>query len=105
VLVDGKATLSCITLAAVCDGAEIETIEGQQKNGQLSSLQRSFHENLGSQCGFCTPGMIMAAKALLANNPNPDDEDIKAALAGNLCRCTGYVKILKSVRAVIEAET
>ncbi|MCF6233395.1 MAG: 2Fe-2S iron-sulfur cluster-binding protein [Rhodobacteraceae bacterium] len=99
VLVDGRARLSCITLAASCEGREVETIEGQATNGRLSALQRAFHQSLGAQCGFCTPGMIMAADALLRRNPTPDDTQIKAALGGNLCRCTGYVKIIRSVRA------
>jgi 4-hydroxybenzoyl-CoA reductase gamma subunit len=99
VLIDGRPRLSCITLAASCSETEIETIEGQAKIGRLSELQRAFHENLGTQCGFCTPGMIMAAQGLLRQNPTPDDDQIKAALAGNLCRCTGYVKIIKSVRS------
>jgi 4-hydroxybenzoyl-CoA reductase subunit gamma len=103
VLVDGHPRLSCITLAVVCDGSEIETIEGQAKNGRLSALQRAFHENLGTQCGFCTPGMIMAAENLLRRNPDPDQAEIKAALGGNLCRCTGYTKIIKSVRAAAGA--
>lgn len=98
VLVDGHPRLSCITLAATCDGSAIETIEGRAKNGRLSALQRAFHENLGTQCGFCTPGMIMAAESLLRRNPEPDEADIKSALGGNLCRCTGYTKIIKSVR-------
>jgi 4-hydroxybenzoyl-CoA reductase gamma subunit len=98
VLVDGHPRLSCITLTATCDGSVIETIEGQAKNGRLSALQRAFHENLGTQCGFCTPGMIMAAESLLHRNPQPDEADIKSALGGNLCRCTGYTKIIKSVR-------
>ncbi len=101
VLVNGQPRLSCITLAATCQNAEIETIEGESNNGRLSALQRAFHENLGTQCGFCTPGMIMAASGLLRDNPNPNDGEIRAALAGNLCRCTGYVKIIKSVRAAI----
>ncbi len=99
VLVDKKPHLSCITLAAMCDGAEIETIEGQANQGKLTPLQRSFHENLGAQCGFCTPGMIMTAEALLRENPDPDEDQIKAALGGNLCRCTGFIKIVKSVQA------
>ncbi len=103
VLVDGRPRLSCITLAATCDDTEIETIEGQAKDGHLSAVQRAFHENLGTQCGFCTPGMIMAAEGLLRQNPNPDDDEIRAALGGNLCRCTGYVKIIKSVQAAAEA--
>lgn len=103
VLVDGRARLSCITLAASCEGAEVETIEGQAQNGRLSPLQRAFHENLGTQCGYCTPGMILAATSLLRRNPNPDDAQIKEALGGNLCRCTGYVKIIRSVRAAAGA--
>ena len=98
VLVEGRVRISCITLAIACDNSSIETIEGQAQNGHLSPLQRAFHENLGTQCGFCTPGMIIAAEGLLRQNPKPDDHQIKAALAGNLCRCTGYVKIIESVR-------
>ncbi len=98
VLIDGQPRLSCITLAANCEGMEIETIEGQAHEGQLSPLQRSFHENLGAQCGFCTPGMIMAAEGLLRQIPNPTEDEIKTALGGNICRCTGYVKIIKSVQ-------
>ena len=98
VLVDGRPRLACITLAARCEGARIETIEGQAQAGRLSPLQRAFHRHLGTQCGFCTPGMILAAEALLRRNPDPDDADIREALGGNLCRCTGYVKIIESVR-------
>ena len=103
VLVDGRARPSCITFASLCDGSAIETIEGQARNGRLSPLQRAFHENLGAQCGFCTPGMTMAAEALLRRTPDPDDDAIRAALGGNLCRCTGYVKIIGSVRAAAAA--
>ncbi len=103
VIIDGHARQSCITFASMCNGATIETIEGQATNGRLSPLQRAFHENLGAQCGYCTPGMIMAAEALLRENPNPDDEQISTALGGNICRCTGYVKIIKSVRAAAGA--
>ena len=103
VLVDGRARPSCITFASLCDGSAIETIEGQARNGRLSPLQRASHENLGAQCGFCTPGMIMAAEALLRRTPDPDDDAIRAALGGNLCRCTGYVKIIGSVRAAAAA--
>ncbi len=99
VLVDGEPTLSCITLAARCEGKSVETIESLATQGRLNALQRAFHEKLGTQCGFCTPGMIMAAESLLRRNPRPSDDDIRAALAGNLCRCTGYVKIIESVRA------
>jgi len=97
VLVDGRPRLSCITLAASCEGTRVETIEGQAKGGHLSALQRAFHENLGAQCGFCTPGMILAAESLLRDNPTPDEDQIRVALGGNLCRCTGYVKIIESV--------
>lgn len=98
VLIDGRPRLSCITLTASCENAEIETVDSQAKNGVLSPLQRAFHENLGTQCGFCTPGMIMAAEGLLRDNPDPNEDEIKTALGGNLCRCTGYVKIIKSVK-------
>ena len=102
VLINGAARPACITLAATCDGAEIETIEGQAKGGRLTALQRAFHENLGTQCGFCTPGMILSAEALLRNNPDPDDTEIRTALGSNLCRCTGYTKIIASVKVAAE---
>jgi 4-hydroxybenzoyl-CoA reductase subunit gamma len=103
VLVDDQQRLACSTLAVQMQGRRIETIEGQSKGGRLSPLQRAFHEKLGAQCGFCTPGMILAAEALLRRNPHPGREDIKSALAGNLCRCTGYVKIIEAVQAAAEA--
>ena len=99
VLIDGAPRLACLTLAASCEGRAIETIEGQAADGQLSALQRAFHEKLGTQCGFCTPGMIMAAEALLRRRPQPSEDEIREALGGNLCRCTGYVKIVEAVRA------
>lgn len=99
VLVDGAPRLACLTLAARCDGAHVETIEGLARHGRMSRLQAAFHEKLGTQCGFCTPGMIMAAEALLRANPAPEEQEIRAALSGNLCRCTGYVKIIESVEA------
>jgi 4-hydroxybenzoyl-CoA reductase subunit gamma len=102
VLVDGEPRLACITLAASCSGRNVETIEGQGVGGRLSRLQRAFHEKLGTQCGFCTPGMVMAAEALLRKVPNPSDAEIREALGGNLCRCTGYVKILEAVQAAAE---
>jgi 4-hydroxybenzoyl-CoA reductase subunit gamma len=102
VLIDGEAVPSCITLAVRCEGRSVETIEGMATQGRLDRLQRAFHKKLGTQCGFCTPGMIMAAEALLRRNPAPSDADIRAALAGNLCRCTGYVKIIESVKAAAE---
>jgi len=98
VLVNGRPRLSCISLAHAAAGAEIETVEGLVRNSRLASLQKGFHEKLGSQCGYCTPGMIMAAEGLLRRNPDPSDDDIRTALGGNICRCTGYVKIIDSVR-------
>lgn len=103
VLVDGDAVPSCITLAIRCEGRNVETIEALATQGRLSRLQRAFHEKLGAQCGFCTPGMIMAAEALLRDNPAPTEDEIRTALSGNLCRCTGYVKIIESVQAAAEA--
>src|SRR6516165_11990218 len=102
VLLDGEAVPSCIVLAARCEGRSIETIEGLAQQGRLHRLQQAFHEKLGTQCGFCTPGVIMAAEGLLRRNPKPDDAEIRTALSGNLCRCTGYVKIIESVKAAAE---
>ena len=103
VLVDGQPRLACITLAASCEGRTVETIEQISEQGRMSRLQQAFHEHLGTQCGFCTPGMIMAAESLLRANPQPSEAQIRAALAGNLCRCTGYVKIIESVQAAAGA--
>ena len=103
VLVDGEAVPSCITLAVRCDGRSVETIEGLATQGRLNRLQLAFHEKLGTQCGFCTPGMIMAAEALLRRNLTPTDGEIRTALSGNLCRCTGYVKIIELVKAAVGA--
>ena len=102
VLVDDQAMPSCIVLAIRCEGRSVETIEGLASQGRLHRLQRAFHDKLGTQCGFCTPGMIMAAEALLRRNPQPSDNDIRTALSGNLCRCTGYVKIIESVQTAAE---
>jgi 4-hydroxybenzoyl-CoA reductase subunit gamma len=102
VLIDGEPRLACITLAASCEGAQVETIEALAHDGRMSRLQQAFHQKLGTQCGFCTPGMIMAAEALLRRQPHPSEAEIRAALAGNLCRCTGYVKIIESVQAAVE---
>ena len=102
VLADGQPVPSCLMLALRCDGRSIETIEGLAVQNRPHRLQRAFHEKLGTQCGFCTPGMIMAAEALLRRNSRPSKEEIKAALAGNICRCTGYVKIIESVHAAAE---
>jgi 4-hydroxybenzoyl-CoA reductase subunit gamma len=98
VLIDGAPRLACLTLAAACEGRSVETIESLGESGRLSELQRAFHEKLGAQCGFCTPGMIMAAEALLRRNAAPTEHQVREALGGNLCRCTGYVKILEAVR-------
>jgi len=103
VLVDGQPRLACITLAVAVEGREVETIEGLARSGRMSALQQAFHERLGTQCGFCTPGMVMAAEALLRREPHPGEAQIREALSGNLCRCTGYVKIVESVQAAAEA--
>jgi 4-hydroxybenzoyl-CoA reductase subunit gamma len=99
VLIDGEPRLACITLAATCQDRNVETIESLAVDGRMSRLQQAFHEKLGTQCGFCTPGMIMAAEALLRRNASPTERQIREALSGNLCRCTGYVKIIQSVQA------
>jgi 4-hydroxybenzoyl-CoA reductase subunit gamma len=98
VLVDDQPRLSCLTLAASIDGRRIETVESLGQGGHLSAVQRGFHEKLGSQCGYCTPGFIMASVGLLRRNPRPTDAEIREALGSNICRCTGYVKILEAVR-------
>ena len=99
VLIDSEPRLACITLAVRCDGQSVETIESLAAHGRMSRLQQAFHEKLGTQCGFCTPGMIMAAEALLRRNAAPDELQVRQALSGNLCRCTGYVKIIEAVQA------
>jgi len=103
VLVDGEPRLACITLAASVAGKRIETIEGLVQAGRMSRLQQAFHEKLGTQCGFCTPGMVMAAEGLLRREPQPSEAQIREALGGNICRCTGYVKIIESVQAAAGA--
>ncbi len=95
--IDGKAVKSCTMLAAQTDGTEITTIEGLAQNGELHPLQEGFKEEHGLQCGFCTPGMILTAKQLLDRNPNPTEDEIRHALEGNYCRCTGYHNIVKAV--------
>jgi len=96
--IDGRAVKSCSLLAAQANGTSIVTIEGMAKNGKLHPIQRAFSECHGLQCGFCTPGMIMATAGLLKDNPNPTDEEIYKGLEGNLCRCTGYINIVKAVK-------
>jgi carbon-monoxide dehydrogenase small subunit len=98
VLMDGKAVNSCLVLIGSADGHSIETVEGLHKTGAPHPLQKAFVEKGAVQCGFCTPGVLMAAKALLDQNPDPDEEQIRMALAGNLCRCTGYTKIIEAVQ-------
>ncbi len=98
VLVDDQPTLSCLCLANALEGARVETIEALARNGRLAPIQQGFHEKLGAQCGFCTPGMIMASEGLLRKNPRPTEDDIRAALGSNICRCTGYVKIIEAVQ-------
>ena len=104
VLIDGETILSCLTLAIECEGKEILTIEGLEdpKTGELDPIQEAFVENFGIQCGFCTPGMVMSAKALLDRNPNPSEEEVKEGIQGNLCRCTGYTQIVESILAAAE---
>jgi aerobic carbon-monoxide dehydrogenase small subunit len=100
VLVDGKAVLACLTLAIEAKGKKITTIEGLSENGKLSPLQQAFIDHGAVQCGFCTPGMILSATALLNDNPSPAREEITKALEGNLCRCTGYNKIIEAIERV-----
>jgi 4-hydroxybenzoyl-CoA reductase subunit gamma len=102
VLVDDRPRLSCLTLAASVGGRRIDTVESLGQDGRLSAVQRGFHEKLGSQCGYCTPGFIMASAGLLRRNPHPSDDDIREALGSNICRCTGYVKIIEAVKYAAE---
>jgi len=102
IIMDGRAVNSCLILAVETDGKEILTIEGLAKNGTLHPLQETFVEYGAIQCGFCTPGMILSAKALLDENPAPSEGEIRRAIAGNLCRCTGYTKIVQAIKACAE---
>ena len=97
VLIDGKRALACLTLSIACQGKAVETIEGFEEDGQLDPIQEAFVDEGAVQCGFCTPGMIMSAKALLEENPKPSRVEIKRGLSGNLCRCTGYIRIFDAV--------
>jgi carbon-monoxide dehydrogenase small subunit len=103
VLLDGQSVKSCTVLAAQADGAEITTIEGLAEGGQLHPMQAAFQDNHGLQCGFCTPGMVMAALSLLAENPHPTEQQVRTGLEGNLCRCTGYQNIVKAILAAAGA--
>ncbi len=102
VIMDGKAVRSCLILTPQAEGKEIVTIEGLSQNGRLHPLQEAFMEHFAVQCGFCTPGMILSAKALLDESPNANEEEIRKALKGNLCRCTGYKKIVEAILAAKE---
>lgn len=102
IIMDGRAVNACLVLAVEADGCEITTIEGLAVNGVLDPLQVSFIENAALQCGYCTPGMIMTAKVLLNENPNPTVDEIKEGISGNLCRCTGYKKIIEAIQYVAE---
>jgi carbon-monoxide dehydrogenase small subunit len=95
---DGQSVKSCSVLAVQADGGEVLTIEGLESDGALHPMQQAFHDNHALQCGFCTPGMIMAARDLLKSNPNPSEQEIREGLEGNLCRCTGYVNIVRAVQ-------
>ena len=103
VLLDGESVKSCTVLAVQADGHEVMTIEGLARNGELHPVQQAFHEQHGLQCGYCTPGMVMAAVSLLQEQPNPSEHEIRQALEGNLCRCTGYHNIVRAVQAAAGA--
>jgi carbon-monoxide dehydrogenase small subunit len=102
VLMNGEPVNSCMVLAVEADGAEIVTVEGLADDGRLTRLQESFVEHNAVQCGFCTPGMLISAHALLGRNPHPTEQEVKEALVGNLCRCTGYLRIIEAVQAAAE---
>lgn len=104
VLLNGDPVRSCLTLALSVAGQEVMTVEGLSKNGKLHPLQRSFHEHYAAQCGFCTPGMILSAKALLDKNPHPTREEIVEAISGNLCRCGTYQEVVEAIQAVARGE-
>ncbi len=102
ILMDGQSAKSCTVLAVQADGAEVTTVEGLASNGDWHPVQKAFHENHGLQCGFCTPGMMMAAVGYLDENPSPTEDEVRLALEGNLCRCTGYHNIVKAVLAAAD---
>jgi carbon-monoxide dehydrogenase small subunit len=104
VLVDGVAMMSCTLLAASCEGQEITTIEGVSEHGSLAAIQKAYGDWGGAQCGYCTPGFVMTVKALLAENPDPSEADVRSALSSNLCRCTGYNQMYAAIRAAIAEE-
>ena len=100
--VDGQTVKSCTALAVMCSGHDVRTVESLERDGELDPIQQGFHERHALQCGFCTPGMLMATRALLDENPDPTDEEIRVAISGNLCRCTGYKNIVSAVRWAAE---
>ena len=102
VLMDGVPVKSCTVLAAMCEGHELRTVESLERNGRLDPIQQGFHERHALQCGFCTPGMLMTTRALLDQNPDPTDEEIRTAISGGICRCTGYKNIVAAVRWAAE---
>lgn len=104
VLIDGVAMMSCTLLAASCEGQEVTTIEGVSEHGSLAAIQKAYGDWGGAQCGYCTPGFMITVKALLDRNPDPTEEDIRHALSGNLCRCTGYNQMYQAIKAAIVAE-
>ena len=104
VLVDGMAMMSCTLLAASCEGQEITTVEGISEHGALAAIQKAYGDWGGAQCGYCTPGFMMTVKSLLAENSDPSDADVRAALSSNLCRCTGYSQMYEAIRSAIESE-
>jgi aerobic carbon-monoxide dehydrogenase small subunit len=103
VIVDGKLVKSCMLLAVQADGSRIETVEGLSQDGELTPLQQAFSDHHGLQCGYCTPGMLMSAKYLLDNNPEPTEAEIRKAIQGNICRCTGYVNIVEAIKEAARA--
>lgn len=102
VIVDGKATKSCTMFAVQADGRQVSTVEGLEQNGQLHPIQEGFHQEHALQCGYCTPGMMMTGVALLQRNPAPTEQEIRVGISGNLCRCTGYVNIVKAIQYAAE---
>ena len=104
VLMDGRPLKSCTALAVMCDGHDIRTVEGLARNGQLDPVQQGFHEMHALQCGFCTPGMMLTIRALLDENPDPTEQEIRTAISGQICRCTGYATIVRSIRWAAERD-
>lgn len=105
VLIDGTPVKSCTMFAVQAEGRSITTVEGLKQNGELSAMQQAFHQEHGLQCGFCTPAMMLVGTALLEENPNPTEDEIRWAISGNLCRCTGYMNIVKSIQAAASSAT